>query len=145
MRPAVHGGACARVGGSADREEPLIEKFRILLVDVSRLTGELVERAVAHADDMGVVGHASSLDALREAARKTHADVVIVGLRNHELPQPAVDLLLERPRIKVLAIQELDGRARLYELRPDRVEIGEVSPDDVVHTIRAALLRPTPF
>ena len=107
--------------------------------------GELVERAVAHAEDMGVVGPAVSLDGLPAAARERHADVVILGLRNGELPPAAVELMLERPRVKVLAIQERAGQARLYELRPEQVEIGEVSPDDVVDTIRAALLRPTPF
>lgn len=123
----------------------LIEKFRILLVGVSRLAGEMVERAVAHTEDMGVVGHATSFDDLQELALATAADVVIVGLRDRELPPPCVALLLERPRVKVLAIEERAGHARLYELRPEQVEIGDVSPDDVVHTIRAALLRPTAF
>lgn len=127
------------------REEPLIEQFRILLADVSRLTGEMVERAVAHAEDMSVVGRASSLDQLRPVALATAADVVIVGLHNAELPATYFELLLERPRMKVLAIEERGGHAWLYELRPERVAIGEVSPDEVVDTIRAAVLRPTPF
>lgn len=123
----------------------LIEQFRILLVDVSRLTRELVERAVARAEDMGVVGATASVDGLDELAAKTHADVLIVGLHDHELPAACVRVLLGRPRVKVLAIEERAGRARLYELRPEQVEIGEVSPDDVVETIRSALLRPTVF
>lgn len=112
---------------------------------MSRLTGEMVEGAVARADDMGVVGNAASLAQLRELALATEPDVVIVGLHDDELPESCVDLLLERPRVKVLAIEERAGQARLFELRPEQVEIGEVSPDEVVATIRAALLRPSPF
>src|SRR4051794_18017732 len=100
----------------------------------------MVERAVAQAEDMGVVGSAVTLDRLRDTALETHADVVIVGLHDRELPAICVELMLERPRVKVLAIEERAGQARLYELRPEQVEIGEVSPDEVVHTIRAALL-----
>jgi|SRR5262245_15751167 len=130
---------------SPHREETLIEPFRILLVDMSRLVGELVEGAVVRSDDMGVVGRTSSLTELHELARETDPDVVIVGIGDDELPEECLDLLLERPRVKVLALQEHAGRARLYELRPERVEIGDVTPDEVVETIRAAVLRPTPF
>jgi len=105
----------------------------------------MVERAVAHTEDMGVVGRASSLDALPGLARAADPDVVIVGLRDGTLPPPCVELLLERPRVKVLAIEERAGNAQLYELRPEQVEIGEISPDEVVDTIRAAVLRPRVF
>ncbi len=112
---------------------------------MSRLAGEMVERAVVHSHDMDVVGRTSSLDELVDLARATDPDVVIVGLHDDELPPACLELLLERPRVKVLAIEERAGRARLYELRPEQVEIGEVSPDEVVDTIRAAVLRPAPF
>jgi DNA-binding NarL/FixJ family response regulator len=134
-----------RSADSSGREESLIEQLGILLCDLSRLVGDMVERAVAQTDDMGVVGRADSLDELLELARETDPDVVIVGLYDAELPRACLDLLLERPRVKVIGLEELEGRAQLYELRPEQVEIGEVSPEDVVDTIRAAVLRPTPF
>jgi len=94
---------------------------------------------------MGVVGRTAALDDLLELARATEPDVVIVGLHDSRLPSPCLDLLLERPRVKVLGIEEQEGRAQLYELRPEQVELGEVSPEEVVHSIRAAVLRPAPF
>jgi hypothetical protein len=94
---------------------------------------------------MGVVGRTASLDELLELARATDPDVVIVGLHDGELPAACVELLLERPRVKVLGIEEQHGHAQLYELRPEQVEIGEVSPDEVIDTIRAAVLRPSAF
>lgn len=105
----------------------------------------MVERAVARTHDMRVVGRASSLDELLLLARATEHDVVIVGLHDSDLPPACIELLLERPRMKVLGIEEQAGHAQLYELRPEQVEIGELSPDEVVDTIRAAVLRPTAF
>jgi DNA-binding NarL/FixJ family response regulator len=123
----------------------LVQQLGILLVDLSRLVGEMIERAVRRTQDMGVVGRAASLDELHDVAQATDPDVVIVGLRDAELPQACLDLLLKRPRMKVLGIEERGGNAQLYELLPEQVEIGEFSPDEVVDTIRAAVLRPTPF
>jgi DNA-binding NarL/FixJ family response regulator len=123
----------------------LVEQLGILLVDLSRLVGEMIERAVARTQDMGIVGRAASLDELHDLAQATDPDVVIVGLHDAELPQACLELLLERPRMKVLGIEEHGGNAQLYELLPEQVEIGEFSPDEVVDTIRAAVLRPTPF
>jgi DNA-binding NarL/FixJ family response regulator len=101
----------------------------------------MVERAVASQDDMAVVGHAAALDELHEVAHATDPDVVVAGVHDAHLPRLFLDLLLERPRMKVLGIQEHEGQAWLYELRPEQIEIGEVSPDDVVHTIRDAAQR----
>jgi DNA-binding NarL/FixJ family response regulator len=123
----------------------LVEQLGILLVELSRLVGEMIERAAARTQDMAVVGRAASLDELHDVAQATDPDVVIVGLHDAELPQACLELLLERPRLKVLGIEEHGGNAQLYELLPEQVEIGEFSPDEVIDTIRAAVLRPTPF
>jgi DNA-binding NarL/FixJ family response regulator len=103
----------------------------------------MVEGAVARQRDMDVVGAAASLDELLDLARDTDADVAVVGLHDGALPQACLELLLERPRMKVLGIEEHEGRAYLYELRPEQVEIGEASPAEVVDTIRAAVQRPS--
>ena len=121
-----------------------IEQIRILLVDLSRLVGEMVERAVASQEDMVVVGRTTTVGELVERAGETEPDVVIAGFHNSRLPAVYLELLLEHPRMKVLGLQEHDGQAWLYELRPEQIEIGEVSPDDVVHTIREAAQRSLP-
>jgi DNA-binding NarL/FixJ family response regulator len=101
----------------------------------------MVERAVASQEDMAVVGRTTTLDELVELARATNPDVVVAGFHDSRLPIAYLELLLERPRVKVLGLHEHEGQAWLYELRPDQIEIGEVSPDDVVHTIREAAQR----
>ena len=102
----------------------------------------MVEEAVARQQDMAVVGVSTSLDELSALARDTEPHVVVVGLHDSVLPDACVDLLLERPRTKVLAVEEHEGHAYLWELRPEQVEIGEVSPEDMVTTIREAVQRP---
>jgi len=121
-----------------------IEQIRILLVDLSRLVGEMVERAVASQGDMVVVGRPTTVGELVQRAGETEPDVVIAGFHDSRLPAAYLELLLEHPRMKVLGLQEHEGQAWLYELRPEQIEIGEVSPDDVVHTIREAAQRSLP-
>lgn len=90
---------------------------------------------------MAIVGRTTALDELVELARATSPDVVVAGFHDSRLPPAYLELLLERPRVKVLGLHEHEGQAWLYELRPDQIEIGEVSPDEVVHTIREAAQR----
>jgi DNA-binding NarL/FixJ family response regulator len=105
----------------------------------------MVERAVERQQDMAVVGSASSLGELLELARSTDPDVVVVGLADADLPRDCLELLFERPHVSVLGIEAHEGRAWLYELRPEQIEIGEVSPDEVVDTIRLTARRPSPL
>jgi chemotaxis response regulator CheB len=104
----------------------------------------MVERAVERQQDMAVVASGPSLGELVELARSTDPDVVIVGLEHAGLPPDCLALLMERPRVRVLGIEPYRGRAWLYELRPEQIEIGEVSPAEVVGSIRQAAHRPSP-
>lgn len=92
---------------------------------------------------MAIVGTADSLAALLDVARTTEPDVAVVGIPGGGVPEDCVELLMERPRLKIIGIEAHDGRACLYVLRPEQVQIGEVSPDEVVETIREAARRPS--
>lgn len=89
---------------------------------------------------MAVVGRAASLDQLPAAAELT-PDVVIVGVSDPELPSACVALFGEKARMKVIGLEANSGRARLHELRIVHTDFIDVSPDDVVATIRAAARR----
>jgi hypothetical protein len=62
--------------------------------------------------------------------------VVVFGLRGPGLPEACREVLLDRPWVKAVGIDERGGRAYLFELRPQQFEIGEISPDQVVEEIR---------
>lgn len=90
---------------------------------------------------MVVVGVAATRADLAEFGRDTGPDVLVVGVDGDTLPPEYLALLLERPQMKVLGLRLSDGRAYLYEVRLNEMDIGEVSPDDLVHAIRRALNR----
>jgi hypothetical protein len=93
-----------------------------------------VQVALAGADDIDLVGELCAGDA--PAALNAHpADFAIVGSDDAQL---AGDLLAIAPRLKLLAVID-DGRdAALYELRPQKVALGELSPERLVGIIRGA-------
>jgi DNA-binding NarL/FixJ family response regulator len=115
--------------------------IRVLLVDMPRLLRDLIERAVANHPELTVVGTEPDVDAFGRAAAEVGAEFVIVGLEGGELPPGANSFLAERASAKVLGVEADDGTAFLYELRPRRVPIGAVTPDELAGAIRAAAER----
>jgi DNA-binding NarL/FixJ family response regulator len=115
-----------------------LERIQILLVDMPLMLREMIEQAVAAQPDMNVVAAVAAASALVSAARETKPEFVIFGLEDGEddFPADCLEVLEEHPRTKALGIRAAAGLAYLYELRPERTAIGEVSPDDIVTTIR---------
>lgn len=99
-----------------------------------RILREIIEQAVADEPDMEIVDAGDV--PLREAVESSKADFVIAGA-DYNFAEVA-RVLDERPRLRVLAVAG-DGReAFLYELRPTRTPLGEVSPRTIVDAIRGA-------
>ncbi len=94
---------------------------------------------VAGQPDMEFVGDLADPLSLLLAAGQTRPDAVIVRLQDSEFPGICSHLLSEHPHIKVVGVTA-DGRsACLYELRPQKMSLGEVSPPEVLDAIRAAV------
>jgi hypothetical protein len=109
---------------------------RIVLADLTQLLADMVERAVESADDLVVVGRTRSLTELPGVANSTTADVVIAGLDAPGLVPACRQMLFERPRAMVLGVVEDLGRTFLYVLRPEEIDLGELSPAEMVQVIR---------
>jgi hypothetical protein len=101
--------------------------IRVRTLELPRLVRELIELAVRSQSDMEVV-----------EADSPPPDVVICGVPSAERPSAARSALAESARVRVLELDPAAGRASLYELHEYEHEIGEVSPDEIVDTIRAA-------
>ncbi len=111
-----------------------MEPSRIVLVDLPRITREIIEQAVGAEPDMVIVDGLADGASLPDAVKRREPDFVISG-RDYEFAEVCA-ILDERPRLRVLAVLE-DGReATLYELRPTRTPLGEVSPLTIVEAIR---------
>ncbi len=99
-----------------------------------RILREIIEQAVADEPDMEIV-EAGDVP-LGQAVESSMADFVIAGA-DYDFGEVARALDV-RPRLRVLAVSG-DGReAFLYELRPTRTPLGEVSPRRIVDAIRGA-------
>lgn len=116
--------------------EPCI---RILLFDLPPLLRDLVSREFDADEDMTSVVAASG--GLERAVADHHPDAVIVPLDQYRLPPESRELLENRARLRVLGLDYRDGRSVLYELRPDRSDLGEVAPAELPGLIRSALGR----
>jgi len=109
---------------------------RIVLVNLPRMLREIIEDVVAAAPDLDVVETVERPTGLIAVVDGAKADFLIAG--DDALEDVGV-LLRERPRLKVLAVAG-DGRQTfLYELRPQEVSLGEVSPQNLLEAIRAAI------
>ena len=116
-------------------DRPSSAQIHVVLIDLPRMSRELVAGALL-AEPAIVV--ATEFDA------REPPDVAIVGGRHGEaLPERALELLLEHPRMRVLTLADDGAATYVYELRPHRVLIGELSPAallDAVLDVREAAL-----
>lgn len=123
--------------------EAHLPKTRVLLLDMPRLLRDMLARAIDAQPDMWVVGQEGHPSAIGRAVQDTAPEFVVVGLEQSELPADCQRFLTSRARPRLLGIEAVDGRAFLYELRPEKERIGEMSitPDELVAAIRAAAAR----
>jgi hypothetical protein len=116
---------------------------RVLLISTGlpKMLGEIVSHALARYADVELVVAAAAAGGLQTAVRDAEADVV-VGAES-QLPGADVCALLDGfPRSRVFTLTSDARMAWLCELRPERVALGEVSPErlaDAIRMPRAAL------
>jgi len=107
-----------------------------------RMLSEILTEVLGGQRDMEKVGELANRSGLERAVAATAADVVLLGLPDSDLPGDCVAVFTAHPSIRMLGVVGDGRRAFLYELRPQRSPLGEVSPDGLVAAIRAASVRP---
>jgi hypothetical protein len=113
-----------------------LEPSRIVLVDLPRILRDIIGGAVGEEPDMQVVGQLPADASVRLAVDEREADFVIVG-SGYDFDEIS-EMLAQRPRLRVLEVAG-DGRESfLYNLRPARTPLGELSPQTIVDAIRGA-------
>jgi DNA-binding NarL/FixJ family response regulator len=113
-----------------------LERTRIVLVDMSPLLREIIREALVAEPDLEVVAeHEGPVD-LRAVVEHDAADFVIFGA---DASDEGVQSIVAGNRgVRAIEVRS-DGRESvLYELRPHRVPLGEISSEALVRTIRAA-------
>jgi len=106
-----------------------------VLVGLHGIIGEIV-RAALHERDVGIVGDLRDETELEATLARVHADCVIWRIGRSD--PAAAELLTHHPRLKIIALED-DGKcAVLYELRPRRMPLGELSPGLLAKVVEAA-------
>ena len=104
-----------------------------------RMMHDIVETAIRSQPDMlvvGVMGALATSDALGSAVQRVRPDVVILGPQSEGARPTCEALLYDHPHVRLLEVTD-DGRgAKLCELRPYRVTIGDVSLEGLMGAIR---------
>ena len=108
--------------------------MRVLINDAPRMLRDILERAILNEPDMEVIGKPTML--LPTDDRQLPPDVV-VGMSDFQPTEGARVLLAQWPHSHVLIITERGHRVFRYELLPRGVDLGEMSPDQLVKTIRS--------
>jgi hypothetical protein len=115
-----------------------VPTIRVLILPLPRLLQDILHQLLTDVGDVEVLDDDGGAG-LAEAAVRADADVVIAGERDAQ-PQDACALLRARPQTRALAVSA-DGRSGvIYELRPHREAIGELSAATVRRAVHAAAL-----
>jgi DNA-binding NarL/FixJ family response regulator len=118
-----------------------VERIRILLGAMPRLLHDILCSAMAGESDLAVVGQLAEGDALLDAVRRTHPEVVVLGLEG-DRPPILGELLGANPHVKVLTVSA-DGRlAAVHGMRRHVDHLGDASPGELLRAIRASVSTP---
>ena len=96
---------------------------------------EIVTRSLADYEDVQLITVVAPPAGLVNAMRETGATVV-VGADRHLTCAQVSALLEDLPRSRVFILTPDARMTWLYELRPERVALGEVSPERLAEAIR---------
>ena len=113
-----------------------MEPIGVVLLDMPRMLREIIKSVIRLEPDMRLLGEFPASADLIETVQSTGARLVITDTRTAACEQ-VPRLLRAEPRVRVLGIANDGLESDLYELRPHRVRLGEVSPESLVQTIRA--------
>ena len=116
-----------------------MERIGIGLIGMPRILREVITTIVADQPDMEIVGEVPE-DADPAEVDALGASFITVGLdRSGALPPTAGRLLADRTAVPMLGLSAEGRIGYLYELRPHRQPIGEVSPEVLLSTIRSSV------
>lgn len=100
------------------------------------LLREIVRDAIVREPDLDLVGEHDTAD-VRAAVERDDPDFIIVG-EDAAVAQEVRSLVGAGRGLRALEVQSDGKESVLYELRPHRISLGEISADTLVRAIRAA-------
>jgi hypothetical protein len=102
---------------------------------------EIVLETISSAPDLEVAQEYERPVDLSTAIRRDRPDVVVAGAAG--LDDDEIERVLdEAPRLKVLRLADDGRQLLLYELAPQRFELGQASPQRLLEVLRGGRSRP---
>jgi DNA-binding NarL/FixJ family response regulator len=115
-----------------------MSNIRVLIRDAPKMLREILEQAISSEADMELIPEPAT-PTQAPADEQLSPDVVVVGVTDPEPGEGARALLVRWPRSHVLMITARGHKVLKYELLPRGVDLGEMSPGQLVEAIRSAV------
>jgi DNA-binding NarL/FixJ family response regulator len=120
------------------REMP--ESVRVLLLEMPQLLRGILEYAIQRHSDCELMQDPRGVFQML-TDRTITPDVVIIGLTATEDATLVPALFARWPRVQVMTVMAAGEDAVVYELKPQRRTLGQMSPAEIVDTLRDAVHR----
>jgi hypothetical protein len=108
----------------------------VLLSGMSRILADIVRSALADAPGVEIAGGPVDLQSTLEATRALRPSVLICGTPPDAAPGLYEALFDAHPRLRIVELGADGRRARVHQLVPRVVELGEVSLGRLVAVVR---------
>ena len=118
----------------------VMDAQRIILVNGSRLLGDMLHKVISRADHLEIVQEVSRYEEIPMAIERTKAEWVLMSLPfETSFPRWVDDHLAEHPAMRFLAIFLNSGKVRLkWPGSPDE-ELEDLSLDDLIYILEGHL------
>jgi|ERR1043166_6469970 hypothetical protein len=102
---------------------------------------EMLRDAIAKQPDMEIADARASADDLTALVERVGADILVLKRDRPTKRDGYNAALFRRPHLRILEIVDQGRRGLLYELRPARIALGEISPQRLLDAIRSSRWR----
>jgi DNA-binding NarL/FixJ family response regulator len=111
-----------------------VTQIRIALTRMPRMLREILEESIAAEATMRIVGDAADAGDLAAVAARREADVIVSSVEPSE--EELRRAFGTRPELRVIVLDPAGDRGVLHELRPERVTLGQASPQNLIAAIQ---------
>lgn len=113
-------------------------RVRVLLLEMSQTLRDILEHAIRAHPDFEVWRRNTEALGSRTAHRHD-PDVVIFGSTAADDASRVTALCAEWPGAQVVSVMPTNGDAAIYELRPHRTSLGQLSASELMQALRETL------
>jgi DNA-binding NarL/FixJ family response regulator len=111
-------------------------KVRVLIAGMPRMLTDIIRNIVTSQPDLEFAGEAEGVARLARIVKQSHIDVLVIDAAAVQGASGYKDLLYQRPRMSIVAIDANARGAQIFDLRPHVAHLGEISPTTLVAALR---------